>query len=446
MTDKLIIIISLLLFLIVGIFTRQKERETIGEYSINRNRLLWFPIAAGISMTFAGGASLLNMASLGYTYSWYTLFDPGAVLGGIIIVLFFIKVYREDMGVTISNLLSKSNQFLSILIGIITSTVFILIVAAQFVALSKLLIPYFPSINPLLLTTILSTMVFSYVYWGGFSSVTKTDILQLVFIAFFLVLPTIFFLLFKNSSFSINTNENYTFSQMPINMIILISVPLLFIPLSQDINIRVKSAINKKHAILGLLIGVCFYSTIIIVSTTIGISLARGGIVLNDPETAYSTFFKLHFNTLGLFAILAAIAAIVSSMDSYALNGITSVSQDILSNIKPFKYKHPKKLISISAFIVFVISLSIALFFNQILALILTSLLIYISMLLPIAIGKFLKLSDKLITLGSLVIISVILIMELGQWSIGNKAIIYPLFGMGLFLIMFLFIKIIDRK
>jgi len=129
MTDQIIIIGAILSFLIIGFLIKKRKINTIGEFSINRNNLNWFPIAAGISMTFAGGAALLNMASLGYTFSWFTMVDPIALTGGVIIVVFIVSKYRNDKGVTISNLLAGADKKLSILIGFITSIIFVLILS-----------------------------------------------------------------------------------------------------------------------------------------------------------------------------------------------------------------------------------------------------------------------------------------------------------------------------
>lgn len=137
MLDQVIIIGAILSFLILGFVIKKDTINTISEFSISRDKLDWFPISAGISMTYAGGAALLAMSSLGYSFGWYPMVDPLALFGGILIVTFHIKKYREDKGVTISDLLSKADNKLSILIGLITTFVFILILAAQFVALSS---------------------------------------------------------------------------------------------------------------------------------------------------------------------------------------------------------------------------------------------------------------------------------------------------------------------
>lgn len=438
MLDQIVIIASLIFFLIVGLVFKTRKFDSIGEFTITKNKLKWFPIAAGISMTFAGGAALLNMASLGYTFGWYTLVDPLALIGGILIVLIFIKAYQKDNGVTISNLLSKSDRKLSVLIGIITSVVFILILAAQFVALSKLLSPYFTSVHPLILTAVLSAAIFSYVFWGGFSSVTKTDILQLMFIGLFLVAPVIYFILVSKPALPEHSDNVIEFTKMPLNLIILLGLSLLFIPLSQDINIRVKSAVSKKQAITGLLIGAGLYVTIVIISSFLGITIANSGMTLDDPELAFTTFFQTHYPTFGIMAVLAALAAIISTMDSYSLNAITSVSQDLLSETNALKNKNHNQLIKIAGLIVFVAALSIALFFNKILALILTALLIYISVLIPIAIGKRLGVKDNLILWSSLILIAGIVIAEMLKLDIDPKAVYYPISGIVFMIMAFL--------
>lgn len=436
MLDQIIIIASILFFVFIGFLIKNRHVKSISGFTLNRDGLNWFPIAAGISMTFAGGAALLNMSSLGYTYSWYTLVDPISLIAGILIVVFLIDRYRRDTGVTISDLFAKSDKKLSLLIGVVTSVVFIFIVAAQFVALSKVLIPFFPAFNPALMIIIPSALVFSYVFFGGFSSVTKTDIVQFVFVSSFFVLPVLYFLITKDSSI-ITNDVTLSFEKMPLNLMILLALPLLFIPISQDINIRAKSARNKTQARKGLLFGALFYSTIIVISTIIGITLAKNGIVLDDPEQAFSIFFKNYFPHIGIIAIIAALAAIISSMDSYALNAISSISNDILSKFKSIQKYSQRMILKIAALFVFLISITIAVLFNQILFLILTSLLIYISVLIPISIGKRLKISDSFVFISSVLLIVGIVISEIMGLNINPKALIYPGSGIGLMLIFY---------
>lgn len=427
---QIAIVVCLLAFIAVGHFFKKRKVDSIESYTLNEGKLGWFSISAGISMTFAGGAAILNMASLGYTFKWYTLVDPVALIIGICVVVLLFDKYRKGKGITIASLLSGEHVKLNIVIGCITSFVFILIIAAQFVALSKLISPYFPDVNPLLITFILSTLVFSYVYVGGFSSVTRTDILQLVFVWLFLIFPVAYFAITNEIAGSEKIDYSHRFMDMPINYIILFSIPIVFIPLSQDINIRAKSSKSRNNGILGFIVGALLYMLVVIAASYIGIYLGESNIVLEDPETAYAVFFQNIFSGYAFIGVVAAVAAIVSTLDSYALNGVTSFSKDILSHSKYFKAMKTATLIKVSGVIIYVAALSIALFFNQILGLVLTALLTYISVLLPAAIAKWLGIHDTHVFSFLVIMISLIVAMELFQVSIEPKAVIYPVIGL----------------
>ena len=423
---QIIIVISLLSFIFIGLFAKRSCMASYAEFTMSKNKLNWFIIATGVSMTLAGGATILTTASIGYMFKWYALIDPCALLVGLLIVIFFYKTYKNDKGVTISDLLSCNYKKLSVLIGMITSATFVLIVAANFLALSKLIAPYFPSISPQWLTFITATLVFSYVYSGGFNSVTKTDILQYVLIVCLLIVPILFFII-NNGSQSETTSANHQFVAMPIDYIVLFSMPILFVPLSQDINLRIKSAKNQVNGKVGLIMGGIFYTSIVLCTAYVGIYLGYNSVDLPDPEQAVPLFFKDKFPKVGFMAIIASMAAIMSTLDSYILNAITSISNDI---IKPFA---PKKLaqrnIKIASLITYLIAMAIALYFNKILVLTLTSLLIYISVLFPVALGKYLNISEKKIFIASVINIGIIVVFEITAVTLGPKALVYPVIG-----------------
>jgi len=424
---QIAIVCVLLSFMLIGFLVKRSDTDSYSSFTLSRKKLGWFTIAAGISMTFAGGAAILTSASIGHTFKWYSLIDPISLILGIFIVILLYKKYRNDNGTTISDLLASDNRKLAVLIGVITSFTFVLIVAANFVALSKLLSPYFPMINPLWITFIVSTLVFSYVFFGGFNSVTRTDILQWILITGLLVIPVLFFVV-GNSGHLVANEVTHKFVAMPIDYIVLFAIPVIFTPLSQDINIRIKSAKNDRQGKIGLLMGGIFYASIAVAAAYIGIYMGNNNIVLADSEQAMPLFFRDNFPRFGFLAIIAALAAIISTLDSYVLNSITSISNDI---IKPcFNGKgEVKKNIKIAALITYIIAMAIALFFNKVLVLSLTSLLVYISVLAPIAFGNLIKLSDKKIFVASIINIIAILYVEFSSMSVNPRAVIYPVFG-----------------
>lgn len=425
--SQIAIVVAMLCFVAVGLLVKKSSMASYSVFTMSKGKLGWFTIAAGISMTFAGGATILTTASVSYTFKWYSLVDPIALMVGLLIVIFLYKKYKCDDGVTISDLLSSNYKGLTILIGIVTSFTFILIVAANFVALSKLLHPYFPTIHPLLMTFVLSTLVFSYVFYGGFNSVTRTDMLQYVLITLFLVLPILLFALANNCHVATG-RVAHEYVVMPTDYIILFSIPILFTPLSQDINLRIKSAKSTKAGKIGLMMGGVFYFTIALSAAYVGIYLGNNNIRLLDPEQAIPIFFKSNFTKWGVLAVIATLSAIVSTLDSYILNSITSISNDIL---RPLARKEPNipKTIKGAALTTYVIAVTIALFFNKVLVLSLTSLLIYISVLIPVAFGNTLRLSGKKIFIASFFNIVAVVFFEVMSCPISPKALLYPAFG-----------------
>ena len=426
MQERVLIFIAIALFIATGLLAKNRKTTSIESFSTLRNRLSWFVTAAGVSMTFLGGAALLNIASLGYRYKWYTLIDPFAFIIGIIISVVLVKNYRNDTGITISQLVSGSNRRLSLYVGFITSVVFLMVISAQFVAFSKLLAPYFPGVSTALLVTVPSGFVLLYVFLGGFAAVTNTDILQLFFMFLFLLIPVGYYAVIQEPAVPEPVLDNSIFAPMPGELIIYLFISAVFIPLSQDVNIRAKSAKNARHARRGLIFGAIFYALVVVACGYIGVTLAEHGIKIADNEQAFPTFFKQFYPTFGIFPILAGMAAIWSTLDTYLVNCITAVAQDILKNNNYFKKQEDRKLVIVAGIIVFSIATCISLYFNQVLSLILIALLVYISVLLPVAIGKKIKMNDDLIFFISLVTVIAIILCEIMNVELTPKAVMYP--------------------
>lgn len=439
MSEQISVILAVVSFLIAGLIAKKRNSKTIEGFSTNKNSLSWFVTSAGVSMTFVGGAALINMASLGYSFGWDTLIDPFAMFTGVLIACFFVKKYRSDKGVTMSELLSSNYKPLSIYIGLISTLIFLLICSAQFVAFAKLLSPYFTEIHPTILVIIPSAIILLYVFIGGFSAVTNTDVLQLFFILIFLLIPVSYFIVtfptpIVNSDFK-------GFSSMPLDLMVLLCISILYIPTSQDMNIRAKSAKSDKIAKIGFLGGAIFYCMVVIACCYMGITLAKYGIKLEDTEQAFAQFFKQFYPSISIFAIIAGMAAIWSTLDTYLVNGITSISQDLLKKNDSLAKLEDRKLIIISGILVFVTSMLFGLYFQQVLSLILTALLIYISVIIPIAFARKLDMEDKSIFIISIISIFFIVLIELLKVNIPWKALFYPVIASLLMLLSRLLIK-----
>ena len=428
MLHQILLVAAFLTFLVLGLWIKKSpSRGRFREFAISDGKRAWFPLAAGVSMTYVGGAATLNMSSIGYQYGWWGLIDPVAVLLGTVIVALFIRSYRRDMTVSVGQLLSGLDKKLSVFIGVITSLVYVLMVAAQFVALEKLIKPYFPGISEHILVTIPPLAVFLYVFLGGFRSVTKTDILQYLMILVFLILPILFVVTMTNPASSHIQPPIHTQS-MSINLAILFALSVLFVPVSQDAVLRAKAAKDERAARTGFVAGGISYFVIVACSIYIGIYFASHGMELTDPETVLPHFFAEYLPILGVVSIIAVMSAIISTLDSFTLSAVVALTGDVLQSRTRLDSQDSKApTLRISTIIVYLLAASVALFFNEILGLILTGLLLYVSVLIPIALGRWLKIGSGLLFIGGLGITVFIVVVEACAISLEPKAVIYPL-------------------
>jgi Na+/proline symporter len=417
--EQIILIITVALFLACGFWVRRSDRfSTFRDYALSKRGQGWIFIVAGISMTFVGGAATLNMAGLGYQFSWWSLVDPCAVFLGTLAAAIFINSYRQGLGITIADLLSGADLRLSLLTGIITLIVYMMLVAAQFVALSKLLAPYFSEVSPALFTVLLSATVFSYVLVNGLMSVTQTDLLQYLLVTGLLVPPIVWVALTASPTDVTPVAQGV----MPLDLFILLGFSVLFVPMSQDVVIRAKAARTPKDARIGFIVGGLSYFLIVAACIYSGYYLARSGIVLADPERALPLFFATYYPGIGVIAIVAVFAAIASTLDSWAFATIVSCANDVLKRIPGFRQKSDRTRVFWSSGLVYVVALAIALYYNKILTLILTGLLIYVAILLPLAIGNALRVRSTALFLTSLATILSICVVEIAAIPVAPKA------------------------
>ena len=99
-----------------------------------------------------------------------------------------------------------------------------------------------------------------------------------------------------------------------------------------------------------------------------------------------------------------------------------ALSNDILTKTSLSRKLSHSKLVKISGVIIFFLAIIISVWFNEILSLILTALLIYISTLLPIALARKIMISDKRIFYISLILIMLIITIEVLKINIELKA------------------------
>lgn len=334
MLEQALILLTLLSFPVVALVWRKQSRagtHSISKFVLGEGDYKAFVIASGISMSFVGGAATLNMASLGYQYGWSVLIDPLVVLVALIISASFAARVREGSGVTISEMLTGASPSLKIILGFTSFGVYQLLTAAQLVAVGKLLEPYFSGLPLAVLAGVPALIVLSYIYLRGFGSVTRTDVFQLLMLLVLFIAPVLWVFVAPSES---TATEHIPFDNAPFTLLVYLALPLFFVPVSHDTNIRIKAASSVKHARYGLIGGGLLYALLLTTSVGIGVYSKSIGFISDQPESVLPHFFSNYLPPFGILATLAVLAAIISTLDSFAFDTIVSAGNDLLRQVK----------------------------------------------------------------------------------------------------------------
>ena len=106
MNSSSYIILGFLAALIASPFLLRRfshsDTDEYGAFAVGNRRFGWFRIAAGLSATFIGGASVINLAGLGYTFGWYGLTDVVATSAGLVLsALLVLPAVMKGRGISL---------------------------------------------------------------------------------------------------------------------------------------------------------------------------------------------------------------------------------------------------------------------------------------------------------------------------------------------------------
>lgn len=421
--ERAFLLIVLTAFIAVGYVRRRGTRDAPSATQA-ATPLHWFSIAAGICMTFVGGAAMLTTASIGYAYGWWSLVDPIAVFIGIGIALLALGRIRSKNAPTIASALQGSSQALGRIIGAITFLVYLLLTAAQLTALRKLISPAFGGAGGEVLLLLAALGATGYLLRGGLRAVTRTDILQLLTMLALFVVPSVIGLATLRSGAPVGPPS--ATQPMPIDLLLLFALPALWIPVSQDVHVRVAAARDHRHAAMGLVAGAGVYALLVGTAIAIGLSESARGVEVTDPETIVPQFLLAHGSFLGAFAAAAILAAIFSSFDSFAWSASLAFSRDIVPSRLAERNKIIKTLCNGAVPLSVGLAYALGLFVPGVLKLILTGLLLYVAVLFPIAIARVLRVPDTAILRASVVFLFAFSLLEVLGVAIPLKPVLLP--------------------
>lgn len=400
------------------------KTDRYGTFAVGARNFGWFRIAAGLSATFIGGAAVINTASMGYTYGWFALTDALSTSLALVLSAFLIvPLLFRKRAFSLGTFLQESGRMTTIVSGLLSTVVYTLVTAAQIVALVKILQPYF-TMSPTLLAALATLGIAAYIFYGGYSAVTVTDVIQFIFMSTCYFAVTAFFLLTETPG---TVGQLIPTKPMPLDLILLLALPLLFVPISQDVHIRVHSAETKRDASVGILLAGLVYLLFGFISVSLGVTLARDGITLVSPDSAVPTFISTHFGSMAVIPSIAILAAVMSTLDSVLFAAVTSFSYDVLDKLPSKETRRekdsgvPKTAIGC----ILLAALFIALQTPRILNLILSALVIYVSVLLPMLAAVAIKLSKPLIGKVGLGILVVVVALEAAGIQLPYRVFVY---------------------
>jgi Na+/proline symporter len=396
--------------------------DAYGSFAVGARNFGWFRIMAGLSATFVGGAAVINLAGLGYSFGWFGLSDVIPTSLGLFASAFIIvPMLARHKNISLGSYLQGSGKLVSMATGLLSTVVYTLITAAQIVALIKVVQPFFNVPAPLI-ALVATLAVASYLLYGGYASVTLTDVIQFIVMTlcyFAVVGVTLLVGAHSEPTAPIATKD------MPLDLILLLALPLLFVPVSQDLHIRVNSAISPRDATIGVaLAGVCYF-VFGLISVSVGRTMAGAGIVLKSPDDAVSTFLASHFGSLAVIPTIAVIAVVVSTLDSVLFASASSLSYDFWDKIRDKARQKDSAQPRIATLVVLGVALFIALQTPRILHLILAALVIYVSVLLPMLAGIALQLSKPVVGKVGLAVLGIVVCLELFGAIIPFRAFVY---------------------
>lgn len=276
LTSIILVGCFLLFVLLPYIFYRRRSLSNPEEFAVGARNYGWFGITSGLSATFVGGAALLNLPSIGYTYRWYALADVIPTAAALFLsALVIAPVIRRVKAVSLGTYLRSSGTLVAGVSGILSLVVYTLISGAQILALTRLLSEHIPLATELI-AIFCAGFVGAYILYNGYRAVTLTDRLQfIVMLVFFLGIIGIA-VLFTGPA---NTQHaEVPAKQMPLDMILLLGTTLLFVPVSQDVHVRIHSAKSLSHAIGGCIGAGVAYLAFGITAVYMGVHAAKSGL------------------------------------------------------------------------------------------------------------------------------------------------------------------------
>ena len=318
------------ILLTIGIIDFKKVKD-FNEYVLagrRQNRLL---VTVSLVASMIGSGSTIGMANnafrIGFPAFWFL------AVGGIGLILQSVLLsekVRESKATSLPDLADKTmGQGVRVLVSLIIVITWIGIISAQFIAAKKL-VSAMTGWDSLFVLPAIAAVIILYSFFGGQSSILKTDFLQQA-ILFLAVLFTVIYV-FATEPVQAETmrfeilNEQFTWTDLIYYLTLVMGsyfiCPMMF---SRLLTAKTPSIAKKSSLWAGL--GVIAFAVMI---TLIGV-WARHAIPSLETKDVLSYIFLHKLPRLaGLLLLLGLLSAIVSTVDTSLVMTSSIIEHDIL--------------------------------------------------------------------------------------------------------------------
>lgn len=304
-------VIGFIVFIIIGFLSRSTKNfyKGTGQYGV-------FTTTSGLLASFIGGGSIINLIGLSNKYGYWAYADVVPSSLGLIVACIFITR-------------NKANQFfykteynhhitLKVHHAVIV-LLYTLVMVAQFIGLKKLAsMTGVSNTNALIIITAALVLMYSI---KGYSAVANTDKAQFIIMLFGFYAISFVFFTFLGAGADIQVSEKVA---MPFSLILALSLPLFFLPISQEIHQRSSAAGAESTVKKSLIISGILYLLLGSITIFLGINASSPGLpgVIESISTP----------VIGNIVFFAVLTALISTTDT-ALNISThSLSEAVKIN------------------------------------------------------------------------------------------------------------------
>lgn len=367
--DLSILAVYFAIVILVGILSSRK-RSNEGFLIADRSLGPWMDTATIVAAKTGAGV-LVTFVALVYLYGISAMwFFAGAATGYLIFIPFAVHLRHLS---ALQRFYTLSDYFFhrfGVAAGVVSAIVvflyMVLVLMIQMISGAKILNDLIGISYGFSLLVIAGT-IFSYMILGGFAAVVKTDVLQ--FLAIVILTWLIGYVLWSGSLRSVMDAAFSIGKPAPIKSILSFFLIGILLPFtSAELWQRVYAAKDAK-TVRKTLFMTSFFYTLIGVSILI-IGLAISARVKNiDPDLALVAGFRnlLPSGLLGI-AVVALLAAILSSADSYLFVTVSIVIHDFYSRFRKVEKQKLVRVFRIMLPVFIVLTLALSFRFRSVVA------------------------------------------------------------------------------